>query len=259
MRGMCAVIAAFVTVLAACAPGGTPTAVPTQVLIPVTETPAPLVPTRTPTPPPPSPPAGLPTATPFNLAALETDAQRQAAQRAITALAETAAIPPTEIYAAAALATRRTQPAITCSPSTASASPRTYEGFRVILTTRATVYEYVTGTGNAVRLCDEYPIRQARGETLVLIDPIAAQLVALAQRHLAAELDLPQRRIRLVDAQVYTWPDTSLGCPAGSQTYETLDINGYRILLSAGETQYIFHADFDRIMPCAARNEVLPE
>jgi hypothetical protein len=91
-----------------------------------------------------------------------------------------------------------------------------------------------------------------------LDDPVADDLVALAQRRIAQELNLPVRRIRLVEVKFYTWEDTSLGCPVAGETYAEGTIDGYRIVLEAGDKQYIFHTDFDRALPCDAANEKLP-
>lgn len=89
-------------------------------------------------------------------------------------------------------------------------------------------------------------------------DAIAAELVALAQRRVAQDLNLPTRRVRIIEVTAYVWPDISLGCPEPDATYLTGDIDGYRIVLEVGESQYIFHTDFDRVVPCDPANEKLP-
>jgi len=89
-------------------------------------------------------------------------------------------------------------------------------------------------------------------------DPIAASLVALAQRRIAEQLDLPIRRVLLVEATPIIWTDNSLGCPQPGQTYTPVQIDGYRIVVAVGDTQYIFHTDFDRLMPCDAGDERIP-
>lgn len=95
-------------------------------------------------------------------------------------------------------------------------------------------------------------------QALIEIDPIAAELVGIAQRLVAQELDLPTRRVRFVEAEPYTWTDSSLGCPMPGQTYTGIQINGYRIVVSVGDDEYIFHTDFDRVLPCDPENEQLP-
>lgn len=91
------------------------------------------------------------------------------------------------------------------------------------------------------------------------LNPVAAELVLIAQRQVAAALDLPQRRVRLVDITPYRWTDSSLGCPLAGQTYVPVLSDGYRIVLSVGDTVFYFHTDFDRVMPCEIGLERLPE
>jgi hypothetical protein len=95
-------------------------------------------------------------------------------------------------------------------------------------------------------------------EALIEIDPIAAELVSIAQRLVAQDLDLPTRRVRFIEAEPYAWTDSSLGCPVPGQTYTSVETNGYRIVVSAGDQEYIFHTDFDRVLPCDPENEQLP-
>lgn len=96
-------------------------------------------------------------------------------------------------------------------------------------------------------------------DNLLETDPIAAELVLMAQRRVASQLGLAARRVRVVEVTAYEWTDSSLGCPVSGQTYVPVEVVGYRIVLSAGDSEYIFHTDADQILPCAAENEVLPD
>ncbi|MCA0452517.1 MAG: hypothetical protein LCI00_00905 [Chloroflexi bacterium] len=89
-------------------------------------------------------------------------------------------------------------------------------------------------------------------------DLVAAELVALAQRRVAETLNLPVRRVQVVEVKSYTWLETSLGCPTQDTTYPEQEVDGYRIVLSANDEQYIFHTDFDRVVACDPANEQLP-
>lgn len=91
------------------------------------------------------------------------------------------------------------------------------------------------------------------------LDPVAGELVRLAMRRLGDELDLPTRRMRVVEVRPIQWTDTSLGCPQVGQNYTPLLIDGYRIVVAAGDGEYIFHSDFDRVLPCDPDDEQLPE
>jgi hypothetical protein len=90
-------------------------------------------------------------------------------------------------------------------------------------------------------------------------DPVAGSLVSAAQRSLSEQLDIVLRRVQLVEVRAVTWPDGSLGCPQPDAVYSQAEVNGYRIVLSAGDTEYIYHTDFDRVYLCDAEDEVLPE
>ncbi len=120
-----------------------------------------------------------------------------------------------------------------------------------------------TATADAISASDvspEPPLATSRdGANSPGSDPIASELVALAQRQLAEQLDLPSRRIHLVEVFPVRWLDTSLGCPQPDVTYPQGPVNGYRIVVSAGDAQFIFHSDFDRVIQCAAEDEVLPD
>jgi hypothetical protein len=100
--------------------------------------------------------------------------------------------------------------------------------------------------------------QEASGDRLLDIDPVAADLAALAQRLLAEQLDLPVRRVRIVDVQAVVWLDSSLGCPQPDQMYSQVLIPGYRIVVEAAGEQVIFHTDFDRALPCSPEDERLP-
>jgi hypothetical protein len=95
-------------------------------------------------------------------------------------------------------------------------------------------------------------------DDLTAVDPIAAELVALAQRFVADQNDLPVVRVRLVEVQPFTWTDSSLGCPSSDVVYAPVLVDGYRIVLTTGEQFHLFHTDFDRIIPCDPDNEQLP-
>lgn len=89
-------------------------------------------------------------------------------------------------------------------------------------------------------------------------DPVATELVAIAQRLVAEQTGLPTRRIRVVSVQDLTWRDSSLGCPAPDQAVAQVETPGYRIIVAAGDAEYLFHTDVDRVIPCDPANEVLP-
>jgi hypothetical protein len=133
------------------------------------------------------------------------------------------------------------------------------EGFRIVLAVEGQAYEYHSDNRSSIRLCIETGAVFGNTQNLLLeTDPVAVGLVSLAQRRLSAELELPTRRIQVVDIRAYEWTDSSLGCPQRGQTYTPILINGYRIVMSAGDVEYIFHSDSDQLVACDAENELLP-
>jgi hypothetical protein len=64
---------------------------------------------------------------------------------------------------------------------------------------------------------------------------------------LDAALSAPEDITAVAPPDVTIAPDTAIA------------VDGYRIALSAGDNEYIFHTDFDRALPCDAANEQLPE
>jgi hypothetical protein len=93
---------------------------------------------------------------------------------------------------------------------------------------------------------------------LTLDDPVASELVGLAQRRVAETANLPVRRVEVVEVKSYKWTDVSLGCPSPDASYAQQEVDGYRIVLSANDQQFIFHTDFDRVVSCDPANEKLP-
>ncbi len=134
------------------------------------------------------------------------------------------------------------------------------EGYRIVLAVEDQTFEYHTDNRSSIRLCEETGTVFGSTHNLLLeTDPVAVGLVSLAQRRLSAELELPTRRIQVVDIRAYEWTDSSLGCPQRGQTYTPILIDGYRIVMTAGDVEYIFHSDSEQLVACDAENELLPE
>lgn len=95
--------------------------------------------------------------------------------------------------------------------------------------------------------------------SLIERDPIAAELVRLAQNQVAALTDLAIRRIQLVEITPMVWTDSSLNCPRPDNVYLPVTTDGYRIVLETGDQEYLFHTDIDRVVPCDPEDEQLPE
>jgi hypothetical protein len=128
----------------------------------------------------------------------------------------------------------------------------TTTGFRLTFIVGQRTYIYHTAGTERFERCEA--TGTARDDLLVTIDPVALEMVGLAQRQLAQTLDLPQRRMRLVTVESRIWSDSSMGCPQEDVSYEPAQIPGYRIVIAAGDNEYHFHTDSERLYPCNLNN-----
>lgn len=152
-----------------------------------------------------------------------------------------------------------TEPTPARTPRVTTTPQPGISGFRIALEHEGERYEFHTDGVTRVLLCQDGLTDFGVSSMLMEIDPVAAELAALAQRQVAAELDLSVRRVQIVDVRLFAWEDTSLGCPLPDQTYEAVESRGYRIVVNAGGEDYLFHTDFDRLIACDPANERLPD
>lgn len=253
-------VVAATACLSACATGSAPTGVPTQLLIPATATFTPIPPTETPTPPPGLRPEDVLNRASPVLVTITAEAERTIAEGVLDDLITTQGLTENLVRLVQMETVDWADEEPECSEDTSTEVRRAFtaEGYRLLWVSAATAYDYHT-IGEVIRLCSITPVRALTGETLMRVDPVAAELVSLAQRRLADDLDLTPRNIRVLDVRAVTWPDSGLGCPQPDQVYETRVIQGYHLRLGAGETEYAFNTDFDRLVPCEVDDVVLPE
>lgn len=240
-------------VLAACAPPAvTPlTAAPTQPLIPAQ-------PTRTPIPTPQPTPTREPLPAAADLALTST------AQSASSGTGEDAALlieqaradlsqrePAAQIVTLDHESVTWRDANLECDSRTPSGARRSVEGYRIRLLIADTVYDYHTDSGQQVRLCAQGSLYDDYPNLFLMRDPVAAEMAALAGERLGRDLDLSSRLITLISARPMEWPDTSLGCPVDGQVYAPAVTRGYRLEFEVNAQRYIFHTDFESILPCS--------
>ena len=248
-------------VMSACTTEATPEPVATQTLIPVTATftPQPVTPTSPPaTLPEPQDIASTPSAAPI-LPVLNSDVVLPDVfvQQMMDDLAGFLLIDVHQIRYARLDQTLWLNNDLGCTLANLLTKPvQTFAGYRLTFVVGKTTYEYHTVGTERFRRCAAVGV--VRDDLLVAIDPVALEMVGLAQRQVAQTLDLPVRRIRPVAVESYTWRDTGLGCPQENGDYQPAEIPGYRILVAAGENEYLFHTDSERLYPCEKQREKLP-
>jgi len=75
--------------------------------------------------------------------------------------------------------------------------------------------------------------------------------VRAAVNDLAARLKVAPETVQVVSVAAADWSDTSLGCPQPGMFYAQIIVQGYKIVLSAGDAQTEYHADRKgRVVTC---------
>lgn len=130
-------------------------------------------------------------------------------------------------------------------------------GYRIVLTVDDVSYEYHTDFKDRFVTCDSGA--QPTGEPVLLVDPVVNALVDLAQRNLAERLDLPQRRVFLVEVKSYLWPDNLLGCAISGEAAVAEPVPGYQIVFRVGRENYYYHTDYRQAIFCPEEALRLPD
>lgn len=132
-------------------------------------------------------------------------------------------------------------------------------GYQVYVSTDETIYVYHTNLQGGVQACGETDRYELAQDVLLKLDPVAAEMVAVAQSRIAEQYIVSTTDVVLADVTPIIWEDGSLGCPERGVTYPTADVEGYRIVVELDNRAFIFHADDRTLIPCAPEDEVLPE
>lgn len=116
------------------------------------------------------------------------------------------------------------------------------------------VIEVLVGPEQA-QVCGTFNLYDDRPDLFIQRDPVAEGLVAIARTRAARSAEVEEAEVALVSARPVNWPDATLGCTAEgalAPTPETpsVGVAGYRIVVEADGEEYVYHTDFDRIIPC---------
>lgn len=116
------------------------------------------------------------------------------------------------------------------------------------------VIEVLVGPEDA-QVCGTVNLYDDRPDLFIQRDPIAEGLVLIARTRAARAAEVEEADVVLVSARPVNWPDATLGCTADGAPAPTPEtafagVAGYRIVVEADGDPYIYHTDFDRIIPC---------
>jgi hypothetical protein len=230
---LAAVLALFVTLLAACARPPEPSP---EV---ITRTPAevdptepsvgesPLSPPATPTPKPPAETSPLvePSPVPSESGAAKANKVMEIAR---SHLAASLSIPPEEVDRVSIQRAEWPDASLGCpSPGELYAQVVT-PGYRVILEVEGETYELHTDeAGETIRICEEK----------------REPAVDAAVDYAASQLNIPAGAFDVVSVQTWEWPDASLGCPEPGKSYAQVVTPGYQVILEAEGQRYEVHTD----------------
>jgi hypothetical protein len=235
--------------VSACATQRLDTPVPTQTLIPSTATPTatPIIPTKTPQDlPEPQDFVLTPTITPI-MPILSTTDKFDDDVVGLTRLdlSDRVGVSPDQLQL---LKVQRTIHRIdACPTGRLPIPPPASYGFEVVWMVDDEAHTYRLWSNDDFVWCE---VDQLRGEYLTAIDPIAAELSALAIRRVRQQTEVSDDLVELVDVMPVVWQDSSLGCPQEGQLYSDSQFDGYRIEISDGETSYLFHTDSVQLVSC---------
>lgn len=237
--------------IVACTPQATDTPVPTQTLIPPTVTPTstPIQPTITPQDLPQAQEFIL-TPSPTPLRSLLNSSDEFEIELILSTrldLAVNLGLDLEQIQLVEVL--KRLFYAPTCSLGGLSLPPTFSSGYEVAWLANGDVHIYLAWDEELI-WCH---VQQLSGKYLIAVDPIAAELSALAVRRIQQQSETSDQ-VELVDVTAVQWRDSSLGCPLAGQDYTAAVIDGYRITISDGETSYLFHTDSVQLVPCEFEN-----
>lgn len=85
------------------------------------------------------------------------------------------------------------------------------------------------------------------GENIVIPAPrerdSEEKLIHNISLDLSTRLNIDISEVRLIESLPVTWDDGGLGCPAEGVTYEQANVDGYKVTLEVGGSEYIYHSN----------------
>ncbi len=101
----------------------------------------------------------------------------------------------------------------------------------------------------------ESPLPEPTVADVIADEPVSMiendKLVAVAVTDLIQSPDIEAEDVVVVSSEKVQWPDASLGCPEEGIMYAQVVTPGFRIVLEANGTQYVYHTDdTDNVFQC---------
>jgi hypothetical protein len=175
-----------------------------------------------------------------------TDSERDAALRAIDALAADLKIAPTEILVDTIRAVDWPDSSLGCPKPGVAYLQVVKPGHKVTLRAKDQIF-VVHEAGNQAAVC-----RNSKAFGALATDRELAfgpEIIA-ARDDLAKRLGVPAKDIRPLAGLQQTFPDAALGCPEPGKMYAQGQVAGWVLTLRHKERDYTYHTDGKRTIPC---------
>jgi hypothetical protein len=180
-----------------------------------------------------------------------TEEERNAIDLATSALAKQQSIPEGDISVQSLLAQEWPDTSLGCPQPGAQYLQVISPGFRVRLTALGTIHA-VHVSGKAAVVCE----RTVQGQPKQAPGPRHLSAVKLKETENRAVADLAQRmgatqdEVVIIDSQIATWQDASLGCPEPGKSYMRGHVQGFVLSLEYQGRTFTYHTDLERLFPC---------
>jgi hypothetical protein len=107
--------------------------------------------------------------------------------------------------------------------------------------------------GDIATICGTVNLYEDRPELFLELDPVAADLTALAVERAARSAAVEVATVTIDSVRPVQWASGTVVCDAEVVTADddASGATGYRIVLTADDREFVYHTDFDRIIPCS--------
>ncbi len=177
-----------------------------------------------------------------------TDVERDAAERAIAALADALHVHRDKILVDTVHAVNWPDSSIGCPRPDMAYLQVVTPGYKVILRTGGQIYT-VHEADNRAFLCRNVAKSGAAAKDGRLA---FGPSMTVARDDLAKRLQVAPNEIRTVSAVPRTFDDASLGCPEPGVQYAKAVTDGWVLTLRYRNRDYTYHSDSSRAIPCPA-------
>ena len=111
--------------------------------------------------------------------------------------------------------------------------------------------------GDTAAICGTVSLYDDRPELFLELDPVAAELTSLSVERAARSAAVEADTVTIDSVRPVQWDSETIVCDAEilaadeNAPDDGAGVSGYRIALTADGREFLYHTDFDRIIPCS--------